>query len=88
MSDGVGENIKEPVKWLTMAAEKGNAYARFNLAGLYASGTGVQRDLQKAYSLFTLAGKTLDVGKQLTEISSQPNREDLAAARQPATSQE
>jgi hypothetical protein len=74
------------VKWLTMAAEKGNAYAQLSLAGLYASGTGVQRDLQKAYSLFTLAG-SFEVSKQLNQIQSQISREDLVA-RQPATSQE
>jgi TPR repeat protein len=70
------------VKWLTMAAEKGNAYAQLSLARLYSSGTGVQRNLQKAHSLFNLAGKTLDVSKQLTEISSQFNRE--GANPQPA----
>jgi hypothetical protein len=70
-----------------VAVEKGNAYAQFSLAGLYASGTGVQRDLQKAYSLFTLAGSMLDVRKQVNQIQSQVSHEDLAA-RQPATSRE
>jgi TPR repeat protein len=75
------------VKLWTWAAEKGNAYAQFNLAGLYASGTAVRCDLQKAYSLFSLAGKTLDVSKQLNQISSQLNREQSAAS-QPNTLQQ
>jgi len=62
-----------------LAAEKGNTYAQFNLAGLYASGTGVKRDLRKAYSLFALAGKRLDVTQQLKEVSSQLAREDSAS---------
>ncbi|HJY87175.1 MAG TPA: hypothetical protein VKE24_10095 [Candidatus Acidoferrales bacterium] len=53
------------MKFLTLAADKGNAQAQFNLAGLYASGAGVKRDLRKAYSLFVLAGKTLDVSEEL-----------------------
>ncbi len=79
LGQGVGTNIEEAVRLWTWAAEKGNASAQFNLAGLYASGTGVKRDLRKAYSLFTLAGKTLDVSKQLNEISSQLERERSAS---------
>ena len=71
---GIDRNMDAAVKYLTLAADKGNAYAQFNLAGLYAACIGVTRDLRKAYSLFTLAGKTLDVSKQLNEISSQLNR--------------
>jgi len=70
-----------------VAVEKGNAYAQFSPAGFYASGTGVQRDLQKAYSLFTLAGSMFDVRKQLSQIQLQISREGLVA-RQPAMSQE
>jgi len=42
------------------------------------TGTGVPRDLVKAYSLFTLAGKTLDVSKQLSELSSRMSEDELA----------
>ena len=78
LGQGVGTNVREAVRLWTWAAEKGNAYAQFNLAGLYALGTGVKRDLPNAYSLFTLARKTLDVSKQLNEISSQLEREGWA----------
>jgi TPR repeat protein len=70
--------LQEGVKLWTWAAEKGNAYAQFDLAGLYLTGTGVGRDLVKAYSLFTLAGKTLDVSKQLNEVSLKMSQDDLA----------
>lgn len=65
------------MKFLTLAADEGNAYAQLDSAGLYVAGTGVKRDLRKAYSLFTLAGK-LDVSKQRNEISSQLEREGWA----------
>jgi hypothetical protein len=42
------------------------------------AGVSVQRDLGKAYSLFTSAGKTLDVTKQLSELSSKMNPDELA----------
>jgi hypothetical protein len=43
--------------------------------------------LQKAYSLFSLAGKTFDVSKQLNQISSQLNREQSAASQPNALQQ-
>jgi TPR repeat protein len=58
------------VRLWTFAAEKGTAYAQFNLAQLYMSGTGVRRDLEKAHSLFALAGKSLDVSKQMSFLAS------------------
>lgn len=78
MGHGIDQNVTEAVKFLTLAANQGNPYAQFNLARLYVAGTGVKRDPQKAYSLFTLAGKTLDVRKQLNEISAQLEREGAA----------
>jgi TPR repeat protein len=45
---------------------------------MYSTGTGVSRDLVKAHSLLTLAGKTLDVSKQLSELSSKMTQDDLA----------
>jgi hypothetical protein len=45
---------------------------------MYKAGVGVDRDLVKAYSLFTSAGKTLDASKQLTELSSKMSPDDLA----------
>jgi len=73
------------VKWLTIAANNGNNDARFTLANLYASGTGVQRDLQRANSLFALAGRTPDTSKQPTDASSQLNREPSDSKQAPET---
>jgi len=42
------------------------------------TGTGVNRDLVKAHSLFTSAGKTLDVSKQLSKLSSEMSQDELA----------
>jgi TPR repeat protein len=71
---GIERNLAEAVKLWASAAEKGNSYAQFNLAEMYMAGWGVPRDFAKAYSLFTLAGKTLDVSKQLRELSSKMNQ--------------
>lgn len=42
-----------------------------------------ERDEQKAYSLFTIAGKTLDVSKQLNQLSSQLNHQAADGATAP-----
>ncbi len=76
--EGVGRDLQEAVKLWSWAAEQGNAYAQFNLAGLYMTGTGVQRDLGKADTLYTLAGKTLDVSKQLSELSPEIDPDESA----------
>jgi TPR repeat protein len=62
----------------TWAAERGNPDAQFNLAEIFMTGSGVQADLARAYSLFTLAGKTLDVSKQLGELSSKMSQDEMA----------
>jgi TPR repeat protein len=61
----------EAIRLWTLAADKGEAYAQLNLAQMYATGTGVPRDLRRAQSLFILAGKTLDVSKRLHDLSMQ-----------------
>jgi len=45
---------------------------------MYMAGVSVHRDLGKACSLFTSAAKTLDVSKQLSELSSKMNPDELA----------
>jgi len=75
---GLRRDLHEAVKLWTWAADRGDAYAQFDLAQLYVTGTGVNRDLVKAYSLFTSAGKTLDVSKQLSKLSSAMSQDGLA----------
>jgi TPR repeat protein len=75
---GRRRDFQEAIKLWSWAADRGDAYAQFNLAGMYMAGVSVQRDLGKAYSLFTSAGKTLDVSKQLSELSSKMNPDELA----------
>jgi TPR repeat protein len=68
--EGAGRDLQEAVKLWTWAANQGDATAQFDLASMYSAGTGVQRGLVKAYSLFTLAGKTLDVRAQLRDLGA------------------
>src|SRR5207245_4013321 len=69
--DGIGQDLQEAIKLWTVAADQGNTYAQLFLADAYRTGTGVPRDLDKAHALFMLAGKTVDVTKQMKELSSQ-----------------
>jgi TPR repeat protein len=75
---GRGRDFQEAIKLWSWAADRGDAYAQFNLAGMYMAGVSVHRDLGKACSLFTSAAKTLDVSKQLSELSSKMNPDELA----------
>jgi len=68
--DGIGQDVQEAIKLWTVAADRGNAYAQFYLAKMYMYGIGVPRDLDKTHALFNLAGKTLDVTKEMKELSS------------------
>jgi TPR repeat protein len=83
---GVARDVPEAVRLWSWAADKGNAFAQFNLAQLYAGGTGVPRDLGKARQLFALAGKKMDVSSELNALSLQ---EDVTEAfeTQPQTVQ-
>jgi hypothetical protein len=67
--DGIGQDVPEAIRLWTVAADGGNAYAQFYLAEMYMDGIGVPRDLGKAQGLFKIAGKTLDVTKQMKELS-------------------
>jgi TPR repeat protein len=64
-----------------MAADQGNPDAQFDLAELYMTGTGVPRDFDEASTLFTLASKTLDVSKQLKELSSKRGESESAKSQ-------
>ena len=46
--------------WLERAASKGDGFAQLNLGSLYADGKGVQRDMQRARSLFVKATLSSD----------------------------
>jgi len=78
---GAGRDVEGAIKMWALAADQGDAYAQFNLAQMYLTGTGVNRDPVKAYSLLALAGKTLDVSKQLRELSSQISSEEMATVQ-------
>lgn len=51
----VPQDYAEAVRWLSAASEKGAPRARFNLGWMYATGTGVERDVQRARSLLEAA---------------------------------
>lgn len=51
-----GGNVEEGLRYLNLASQQGNAYAKFDLANFYFFGVpewGISKDLRKAASLFT-----------------------------------
>jgi TPR repeat protein len=55
--NGVLENDKTAVEWLTLATEQGFAEAQYELGGMYARGEGVPANAQTASKLFTLSAE-------------------------------
>ncbi len=55
--DGVTQDYKVAIKWLTPAAEQGHAGAQFNLGIIHYNGDGVPVDDEAAVKWFTLAAK-------------------------------
>jgi len=50
-------NKKMGLIWLTKAAQNGNAQAQFKLANMYATGSGVESDQEKAKDFYTSAAQ-------------------------------
>jgi hypothetical protein len=50
--DGVTQDYKEALKWLTKAAEQGIAAAQFNVGLIYTNGYGVPQDYREAIKWF------------------------------------
>ena len=47
----------EALRWLEMAADHGNQFARYRLGKLYLSGDGVTKDVEKALEYLTASAK-------------------------------
>ena len=53
MPNGVTQDYKEAVKWLTKSAEQGNAYAQMMLGSCYVEGNGITKNEKEAVKWFT-----------------------------------
>ena len=49
---GCTKDYKTAADWLERAAGKQHKYAQYTLAGLYARGQGVEKDLKHAFTLY------------------------------------
>jgi TPR repeat protein len=78
---GGTRDLPEAIRLWSWAAQQGEPVAQFNLAEVYMKGVGVSKDLRKSLSLFTQAAKRFDVSKQLKEVSSQMEQEQIAEVR-------
>jgi TPR repeat protein len=54
---GVAKDEKEAVKWLTKAAEQGDAWGQSQLGYCYGDGRGVAKDEKKAFEWYTKAAE-------------------------------
>jgi TPR repeat protein len=61
---GVAKDEKEAVKWLTKAAEQGDAWGQSQLGYCYGDGRGVAKDEKKAFELYAKAAEQGDAWGQ------------------------
>ncbi len=53
----IPQNLDRALRYLTVAAEDGNAISQFTLGFMYWSGRGTEPDIDKAYELFLKAAE-------------------------------
>jgi TPR repeat protein len=82
----VTSDAKRGFEWCLSAAQLGDVLAQYQLAGLYASGTGTGKDLVRAYQWFTIAAAygDPDAIHDRQVIAEQLSERDIAIARQRA----
>lgn len=83
---GVPGNCEQALVYLNAAAQKGNARARSQLGGLYATGRCVPLDRARAYQYFTLAldaehGRNVYIERNRSMLWSQMSDTERARAR-------
>ncbi len=73
---------REAMKWLQIAAVKGNASARANLGRIYKAGFPISRNLVKSYKWLSLAVNSCDkaADKELIQLAGKMSRGDIALA--------
>jgi TPR repeat protein len=62
--EGVTQDYKEAVKWLTKSAEQEFMFAQANLGSLYHNGNGVTKDQKEAVRWWTKAAEQGNAGAQ------------------------
>jgi TPR repeat protein len=80
---GVLQDDKTAVKWYTLAAEQGNAYAQYNLGVMYRDGQGVLQDNVYAHMWWNLAASNgNENGGELRDIvAKKMTPADISAAQ-------
>ena len=64
----VPQDLDRALRYLTVAAENGDAISQFTLGFMYWSGRGTEPDLEKAYELFLQAAE-LDVPEAMYNVA-------------------
>ncbi len=80
--EGAPKDYAEAAKWWSKAAQQGDATALLELGDLYSTGKGVAKDEVEAYSLYNIAGITIDEARlKLTKLEKNLSREEVAAGQ-------
>jgi hypothetical protein len=84
--EGAPQDDVQAMQWYLRAAEQGNVAAQSALGSYYWAGTGVPRDLSRAYmwSEIALAGGDENSKSKLEGLASQMTQSQVSAARQQA----
>ena len=79
---GVPQDYKEAVRWYTLAAEQGYAWAQLNLGAMYYNGHGVLADVVTAHmwSNIAAAGGAKLGAESREKLAKQMTSEDLSKA--------
>ena len=81
---GVPQDYKTAVKWFTLAAEQGDAFAQRDLGLMYARGEGVPQDNIYAhmwYNIAAISGKSKNASKNRDNIAKQMTPSQLETAQ-------
>jgi len=62
--DGVEKNVREAVKWFTLAADNGDVYAAYTLGRTFHAGDGIPQDYAEAMKWFRVAAEMGDASSQ------------------------
>lgn len=77
------QNYAEAAKWYRLAADHGNGFAQYDLAGMYEDGQGAPQDYVQAHMWFNLAAASPDSPKTAIDDAVR-GRERVASKMNPA----
>jgi TPR repeat protein len=86
LGEDVGQNYSTAAQWFSQAADQGHVVAQATLGAYYWAGTGVPKDLDKAYfwSVLAQAGGDEASKYRVSALAAQMSRSQIIAAQEEA----